>query len=388
MSDISDSGRTAWRLAAPLRLLLVPALAITLAACSKTGDSGQPEPEPSAAISLEEFAQAASEFNADVTAALENFSSGAALQLVFSAYWELFFPPLQEDGDNRLLPRGIWESTLDKFYNREWTKTGDLTGGELEYSGPLVNWGTEPETTVELAAEVDWERNGKPTTTVTFDGLGLELPRNVSYQLSADGDQIADLTAELEPTVLEFTCAGESGDIPSESLMLSSLLLNGTLGSAADILVEIVATSFETDFDAGTITSAGDVSAGWSGHEVSLVWDLDVASSNLTADNINALFCGEFDDMGDTDLDLMVKLALDEHEFEFRLAASTTADAQKLEIDASLELIDAGSFTVSGTVDFEAELSASDLEFTFSDTTLTWTEFQTKMEEIFGDTLN
>lgn len=372
------------------RWLTAAALILVLAACGGTSKepgkddddngNGSPAPEP---LTYAEFMEFSAGLEAEVTAAVEDFTPSVALRLALDALGYVSVPPGETVDGVHLLPRGKWKAHADDWgWVYDWERTGDLPGpGELAFDSVAFDW--DSETSHEVSYAIDWQAGDTATTTVELYGEENEFPRSVTAVMSSAEGDIVDVSLDVEPKVITYDCSAEWGDWSGEMLLVSSLLVNGTVGLPAEVLLRAVDAGFAVHETGTSARSEGEVGLEYSGHSLAASWTASLtADTDLWDTYEQTMGCGEYD-LGAINpaLELNALITFNGTELDFSLASSLE-DATTVAVDFSLAIDGAAALSISGTIDIESDDPASGLAVTFSDRELTFAEFSDAMVKL------
>ena len=129
-----------WRWLAGLALVVLLAACHTGTVTPPVNDDdddngGDTPPVTVEALTHAEFIEFVTDFEAEVTAAMDDLTPMVALQLAISAAGSAYLPGTMQD-DVHMLPRGAWEPVQDEWgWTYDWIRVGDLAGpGELQFT--------------------------------------------------------------------------------------------------------------------------------------------------------------------------------------------------------------------------------------------------------------
>lgn len=369
------------------RLLAVPALVMFMAACN----TNKAPPPAAEALTHAEFMEFATGFEVDLTAAMDDLTPMVALELAFNAAANATLSGPEVDGIH-MLPRGEWEPVLDEWGGiYDWNRVGDLPGpGELQFTAgvEIYDYETEDPDFHDVDYAIDWQADGVATTTVEQYGDTIEFPRSVSVSLHAEQGNIADFRAQLEPKSIAYECADDLGSWSGDMILVSSLLLDGTVGVASEVLLRAIDVGFEVN-EAGTnATTAGEINVEYATHVIGATWDASLTTdSDMWGGYEEIWLCHTADMEGlNPELDLNLLLSLNDTEIGIVLQAGTV-DGESISVDLAMEVDSAPALTISGLIDAVADEPLNNLVVKFSDEEQSFTEFMESMAPIFGEDL-
>lgn len=385
-----------WRWLAGLALVVLLAACHTGTVTPPVNDDdddngGDTPPVTVEALTHAEFIEFVTEFEAEVTAAMDDLTPMVALRLALGAAGNASVPGAEVDGVH-MLPRGEWEAAQDEWGSvYSWTRLGDLAGpGELQFTADVGVYSDEADDPEfhEVDYAIDWQAGGVATTEVELYGDTMEFPRAVSVRLDSERGTIADLSARGEPKSIAYECSDDWDTWSGDMLVFTNLFLNGTVGVASEVLLRAVDVGFEVNDAATTATSEGEISVEYATHTLGAAWEASLTTdSSLWGGYEDVWLCGEADLDGlNPELELNLALALNDTEIGLALRAATD-DGETISVELAVEVDGAPAFTISGLIDATADEPLNDLVVKFSDEEQTFNEFMESMAPIFGEDL-
>jgi len=404
MPDSTDSGRPSRPSAILWQLTLTLCLTLVLAACGPKPagptPGGPQEPGPAQPLTQDEFFEFAAQLNEELTKVVQDVTITSAMQVAFSAIANSVFPNPDmhigslQGSDAVLLPRGKWSALVDDYgWVTGWDYEGDLEGGLLEFTSSVVIYdeATDVEAVEPVEYKVDWELGGTATVFHEYNGELTEMPRNVSAEVTTDGETVVSLTASADPSVITVGC---TFDIPEydyayDMIIVTELLLNGTLGSkASGLFLEAVDLSLELDEESGNYASSGAVSAHVASHELAASWNAALTTDSTPEQVYNDYLygCGNDLDMPEAAFTFDVELTINEFELGLQLEVETLGGSADVDLALSVTVNGAAAFQLTASLDPAAELDGQlqDVLVHFEDSTLSLADFIESLDGIFG----